>query len=121
MSSDLLEPTICPIGEACEHEIFLLETGETLGIECIFDMLQGQREIQDIDVYGKLMVKGLGRICCGVHAPLSVGSRGRGWAKAKAAMTVREKMRALSCIVGEKEGTKGMERFEGQETPRMNV
>jgi hypothetical protein len=30
-------------------------------------------------------------------------------------MTVREKMPALSCIVGEKEGTKGVERFEGEE------
>jgi hypothetical protein len=30
-------------------------------------------------------------------------------------MTVREKMRALANIVGEKEGIKGVERFEGQE------
>jgi hypothetical protein len=115
MSSDLLEPTIRPIGEARMHEILLLEPGETLGIECIFDMLQGEREIQEIDVYGKLMVKRPGRICSSVHAPLGVASRGRGWARASAAMTVKEKMRALGCIVEEKERTKGVERFEGQE------
>lgn len=115
MSSDLLEPTICPIGEACVHEILLLEPGETLGIECIFDVLQGEREIQYIDVYGEFTVKGPRRICCGVHAPLGVASRGRGWASASAAMRARERMQALGCIVGEKEGTKGMERFEGQE------
>src|SRR6266403_287626 len=115
MSGDLLEPTVRPIGEACVHKILLLEPRETLGIECIFDMLQGERKIQHIDVYGKFTVKGPGRFCCGVHAPLGVASRGRGWARASAAMTVREKMRALGCIVGEKEGTKGAERFEGQE------
>jgi hypothetical protein len=60
MGSDLLEPTIRPIGEACVHEILLLEPGETLGIKCIFDMLQGEREIQEIDVYGRFMVKGPG-------------------------------------------------------------
>lgn len=97
------------------HEILALEPGETLGIECVFDMLQGEREIQDIDVYGKFTIKGPGRVCCGVHAPLSVASRGRGWARANAAMTMREKMQALSCIVGEREGTKGVERFEGEE------
>jgi len=115
MSSDLLEPAIRPIGEACVHEILLLEPGETLGIEYTFDMLQGEGEIQEIDVYGKFMVKGPGRICCDVHAPLGVASRGRGWARASAAMTVREKMRALGCIVEEKQGTKGVERFDGQE------
>lgn len=115
MSSDLLEPTICPIGEACVHEVLLFELGETLGIECIFDVLQGEREIQYINVYEKFTVKGPGRICCGMHAPLGVASRGRGWASASAAMRERERTRALGCIVGEREGTKGVERFEGQE------
>lgn len=115
MCGDLLEPTIRPIREACVHEILLLEPGETLGIECIFDMFQSEREIQDIDVYGKFVIKGPGRICCGVHAPLGMASRGRGWASASAAMTEREKMRALGCIVGEKERTKGVERLAGQE------
>jgi hypothetical protein len=108
MGSDLLEPTIRPIGEACDHKILLLESGETLGIECILDMLEGEGKIQDIDVYGKFTVKGPGRFCQGVHAPLGVVSRGRGWAKASAAMTVREIMRALGCIFGRK-GTKGVE------------
>lgn len=60
MSSDLLQPTIRPIGEACVHKILLLEPGETLRIKCIFDMLQGEGKVQDIDVYGKFRVK-LGR------------------------------------------------------------
>ncbi len=115
MSSDLLEPTIRPIGDACVHKVLLLEPGETLGIERIFDMLEGEGKVQNISVYGKFAVKRPGRLCCGVDAPLGVASRGRGWAKATAATTVREKMRALGCIVGRRKETKGVERFEGQE------
>jgi hypothetical protein len=55
MSSDLLEPAIRPIGEACVHKIPLRELGEALSIEGILDVFQSEGKIQDINVCGKLV------------------------------------------------------------------
>jgi hypothetical protein len=52
MSGDLFKPAIRPIGEARIHEILLSELGETLSIESILDVLQGEGKIEDIDVCG---------------------------------------------------------------------
>ena len=50
VGSDLLETAIRPVREAGVYEILLRESGESLGVERILEMLQSERKVQDIDV-----------------------------------------------------------------------
>ena len=50
VSGDLLEPAIRPIGEACVYEVIVGELGEAMSIESILHVLQGKREIQNVNV-----------------------------------------------------------------------
>jgi len=50
VGGDLLETAIRPVREAGVYEILLRESGESLGVERILEMLQSERKVQDIDV-----------------------------------------------------------------------
>lgn len=50
MGSDLLETAIRPLGEAGIYEILLRKSGESLSVECILEMLQSKRKVQNINV-----------------------------------------------------------------------
>lgn len=56
VGGDLLETAIRPLGEAGVYEILLRESGESLSVECILEMLQSEREVQNVDVWVEVLL-----------------------------------------------------------------
>jgi hypothetical protein len=50
VGGDLLVTAIRPLGETSVYEILLRESGESLGVERILEMLQSECEVQDVGV-----------------------------------------------------------------------